>query len=43
MTSQRGMIHQVPGRLMKHLSMVLPAPSQEQHRALEAAVEQFKG
>ncbi|WIA17586.1 hypothetical protein OEZ85_014411 [Tetradesmus obliquus] len=38
---QRYMIHQVPGRIMNHLVMVMGSPSEEQRRMLESTTEQW--
>ncbi len=38
---QRYLIHQVPGRIMNHLVMVLGTPTEEQRRALEQSTEQW--
>lgn len=38
---QRYMIHQVPGRIMNHLVMVMGTPTDEQQRMLEQTTEQW--
>eukprot|EP00879_Flechtneria_rotunda_P023742 GHRR01025134.1.p1 GENE.GHRR01025134.1~~GHRR01025134.1.p1 ORF type:complete len:186 (+),score=96.04 GHRR01025134.1:873-1430(+) len=41
MQFQRYMIHQVPGRIMNHLVMVLGSPTEDQRRMLAATTEQW--